>query len=33
MAGTVSSRYDRHMALDARRVFDWDDGAVDRRFA
>ena len=21
------------MALDARRVFDWDDGAVDRRFA
>ena len=21
------------MAIDARRVFDWDDGAIDRRFA
>jgi hypothetical protein len=29
----VSRPYDRQMAIDARRVFHWDDGAIDRRFA
>ena len=33
MDRTVTRPYDRQMALDGRRVFDWDDGAVDRRFA
>jgi hypothetical protein len=33
MDRTVARPYDRQMAIDGRRVFDWDDGAVDRRFA
>jgi hypothetical protein len=33
MDRTVTRPYDRLVAIDGRRVFDWDDGAIDRRFA